>query len=309
MRLDVAPMDLGDVIDAAVETIMPAASAKDIDIHVAVDAASRTMTGDATRLQQAVWNLLSNAVKFTPQGGRVEVRLERQGDGVCLRVVDTGAGIAAGFLPHVFERFRQAESSNGARGRAGLGLGLAIVKHLVELHEGTITAESGGVGRGATFTVTLPTTQLSGVMPDGVSAHDLLTPPPLRLDGLRVVIVDDEPDARELVGAILEQQGATVTVTTSAAEALRAVEREQPHVFVSDIGMPDEDGYTLIRKIRERASPRERPVPALALTAYAGAQDAKLALQAGFSRHMVKPVVPAQLIDAVARLAGRSALR
>jgi signal transduction histidine kinase/ActR/RegA family two-component response regulator len=305
LRLEIRAVDAAAIVRAALDVVRPSAEDKRVLIEASIADGVGTIAADPDRLQQIAWNLLSNAVKFTPKGGRIEVRLERLGAGVCLRVIDSGEGIAPEFLPHVFERFRQADGS-GPRSRAGLGLGLAIVKHLVDLHEGTIVAESGGVGRGATFTVTLPAAPLSGVVPVSPPAHDLLTPPPLRLDGLRVVIVDDEPDARELVGAILEQQGAIVTVATSAADALRAVEHDRPHVFVSDIGMPDEDGYALLRKIRARTAARERPVPALALTAYAGEQHAQMAAQAGFQRHMVKPVVPAQLIDAVARLAGRA---
>jgi signal transduction histidine kinase/CheY-like chemotaxis protein len=307
LRLDLRAVDPAAAVRAAIDVVRPLADAKGIVIEAALEDAG-TLAADPQRLQQIVWNLLSNAVKFSPQASRIEVRLtrvSRDGGGVELRVIDSGSGIEPDFLPHVFERFRQADGSS-TRSSGGLGLGLAIVKHLVELHEGTITAESGGAGRGSTFTVTLPfRPRIAGRLGTAWVA-DPATPWRQRLDGVRVVIVDDEPDARDLIATILRDQGAHVTVAASALEAVAAVKLERPDVFVSDIGMPDEDGYALLEKVRAlTADPH--PLPALALTAYAGVEDARMAVLAGFQRHLAKPVAPAQLIDAVARLAGRAA--
>jgi signal transduction histidine kinase len=327
LRLELRKVDPAAVVRAAVDVVRPAAEAKRIVIGVAIDPGVGTLAADPGRLQQVVWNLLVNAVKFSPKGSHIEVRLSAlssSGDGllareaaahesytsraassgVRLQVIDAGAGIDPEFLPHVFERFRQAEGRDQRSG-GGLGLGLAIVKHLVELHEGTITAHSEGPGCGATFTVMLPDrTRILGMLGAAWST-DPTTPMTRRLVGVRVVIVDDEPDARELVATILRGQGASVTVAASAQEALTAVRYERPDVFVSDIGMPDENGYTLLRKVRALTAD-QRPVPALALTAYAGAEDAKMAAVAGFQRHLAKPVAPAALVDTVASLAGRT---
>ncbi len=305
LRLDLRPVDPAAVVRAAIDVMRPAAEAKRIVIDPAIDDAAGTLAADPVRLQQIAWNLLSNAVKFSPKGSRIEVRLERCAGGVRFQVIDAGAGIDAEFLPFVFERFRQADGSN-TRAQGGLGLGLAIVKHLVELHEGTITADSAGPGHGATFTVTLPDRPRLAPALAGTWTADPITPMMRRLDGVRVVIVDDEPDARELIATILRGQGASVTVAASGVEAVCAVKFERPDVFVSDIGMPDEDGYMLLEKVRALTAEQERPVPALALTAYAGAEDARMATLAGFQRHLAKPVAPAMLIDVVARLAGRA---
>jgi signal transduction histidine kinase len=297
LRLDERTVDPVAVVSAALEVIRPAAATAGVALEAALGGDVGRITADPDRLQQIALNLLSNAVKFTPRGGRIEVRLDGRADAVELRVSDTGKGIAAGFLPHVFERFRQADAGN-ARSHGGLGLGLSIVRHLVELHHGSITAESGGAGLGATFTVTLPRPVLE---PDDVSKGDRATPDLLRLDGVRVVVVDDNPDARELVATVLRGQGAVTVVASSAAEAFAAVVEARPDVLVSDIGMPDEDGYALLRRVRAVAS-----LPALALTAYAGLDDARQAEVAGFDRHLAKPIAPALLVDAVARLAGRT---
>jgi len=272
--------------------VRPSAEARGIHLEAAVDVEVRSFPADPGRLQQITVNLLSNAVKFTPKGGRVDVRLDQQLAALRLTVADTGKGIDASFLPHVFERFRQ--ETGGAQG--GLGLGLAIVKHLVELHGGTVVAESEGAGRGATFTVTFPLR--SEAEPVSAADGERSTPPLVRLDRVRVVVVDDNADVREMIASVLRQQGASVTIAASAVEAFRAVEEERPDVLVSDIGMPDEDGYALLQRVHAVTR-----VPALALTAYAGPEDMKQAELAGFEMHMAKPVAPARLVAAVARLA------
>jgi CheY-like chemotaxis protein len=266
--------------------------------------------GDPARLQQVVWNLLTNAVKFTPRGGRVQVRLERVNSQVEIAVADTGAGIPPEFLPHVFERFRQADQKT-TRHHGGLGLGLAIVRHLVELHGGTISAESGGAGHGATFTVSLPVAPLhlweregERVRPatrDTLPSYEC----PERLDGLRVLVVDDEPDARELLSVGLGQCGAEVTVASSAREALEALAEVKPHVLVSDIGMPEEDGYELIRRVRALSAEAGGEVPAVALTAYARTEDRLRALREGYQMHVAKPVELAELVAVMSSLLRR----
>ena len=307
LRLSTRRVYPGPIVRAALEVVRPAAEAKLVRIETRIDAEVGTLEADPDRLHQIACNLLSNAVKFTPREGTIDVRLERHADGVRLRVSDDGEGIEARFLPHIFERFRQADGSQ-TRSHGGLGLGLAIVKHLVELHEGTITAESAGPGRGATFTVTLPAAPNAarGAVPR--RASDPLVSAPPRLDGVRVVLVDDDPDARELLAAILEEQGARVTTAGTAKEGLRAVEVERPDLLVSDIGLPHEDGYALLRSVRALPGEQERSVAALALTAYAGPQAARKAALAGFQSHLAKPVLPARLIHEVAWLAGRSAV-
>jgi signal transduction histidine kinase/ActR/RegA family two-component response regulator len=302
LRLEVRAVDPAAIVRAAIDVVRPAAETRSVTLDAAIDDDVGMVAADPGRLQQIAWNLLSNAIKFTPRGGRVEVLLDRGDAGVRLRVIDTGAGITAAFLPHIFERFRQADSSH-TRGHGGLGLGLAIVKHLVELQQGTIIAESEGRGRGAKFTVTLPacapdTSELSGSL-----ITDPVTPMTARLEGVRVLIIDDDPDARARIAAILEEYGASVTAVASAHKAIDALDLELPDVLVADIGMPDEDGYVLLEKVRARdASARERQIPALALTAYAGAHDVRTAERAGFQLHLAKPLVPGLLIDAVARL-------
>ncbi len=303
LRLDFKPVELPRVIEAALDSARPAAGAKGIHLDVSLDPLMSPMLGDADRLQQIVWNLLSNAIKFTPQGGRVGVRLTEAGSNAVIQVADTGVGIRADFLPHVFDRFRQAEGSH-TRSHGGLGLGLSIVRHLTELHGGTVEVESDGEGKGAAFTVKLPlAVELSGEVPielrpavPGVwSAPDLLK-------DLRILVVEDEKDTRDLLVMTLEGCGAEVTSTVSVPEALAAFDRRTPDVIVSDIGLPGEDGYSLIRKVRARNGGR---VPAAAVTAYAGAEDRRRALESGFQTHLAKPVDPSELVATVARLAGR----
>jgi signal transduction histidine kinase/ActR/RegA family two-component response regulator len=306
LRLQVRPLALGSVIEVAVANARPAAEAKRIHLDLVLHPSAPTISGDPVRIQQIVSNLLVNALKFTPSGGKVEVRLERQGPEVQIVIHDTGAGIHREFLPYVFDRFRQ-EDTTEARSHGGLGLGLAIVRHLVELHDGSIYAESPGEGQGATFTVTLPAlgeaeaSALEPVRPTAAISAALDEPPTLK--GLRVLVVDDDLDARDLFTRALEQYDARVTAVASAGAALTALERWKPHVLVSDIAMPEESGYVLMRKIRRLPPEQGGTVPALALTAYAGASDVKLALSAGFSAHAAKPIEPAGLALAVAELA------
>jgi signal transduction histidine kinase/CheY-like chemotaxis protein len=310
LRLEVRPVDFGAVVEAAVEATRPAAEAKSIRIQPLVDPQAGPVSGDADRLQQVVWNLLTNAVKFTPKGGRVQVRLERVDSHVELVVSDSGRGISAEFLPHVFDRFRQADGAT-TRVHGGLGLGLAIVRQLVELHGGTVGVESEGDGMGATFVVQLPLMAARPAAEEAVRTHptaggkiSLDSPPSLA--GLRILVVDDEPDARELLRELLERCGSEVTTAESASAALQAIGRSRPDVLISDIGMPEEDGYALIQKVRAaEASPGER-IPAIALTAYARAQDRVRALSAGFNVHVPKPIEPVELIVVVASLTGRT---
>ena len=306
-RVEVCPVDLAAVIGAAIEAVRLAAEAKGIQLAARLESVP-PLSGDPTRLQQVVWNLLSNAIKFTPKGGRVEVRVARIDSQVEIEVTDDGQGVSAEFLPYVFDRFRQADGTS-TRAHNGLGLGLAIVRHLVELHGGSVRAHSEGEGRGATFAVRLPVAAVRprpfedgrAEPPRGATAAGLRI-----LGGLRVLVVDDETDARELVAAVLTEAGATVIVACSVAEAIAAVELCRPDVIVSDIGMPGEDGYSLIRRLRamERSIGR---IPAAALTAYASVQDRTRALLAGYTSHLPKPIEPAELTAVVANLAGRHA--
>jgi CheY-like chemotaxis protein len=269
------------------------------------------VSGDAGRLQQVIWNLLANAITFTPPGGRVAIVIEPSHDHMQIKVIDTGEGINPEFLPHVFERFRQADGATTRR-HTGLGLGLAIVRQLVELHGGTVHAASPGVGFGATFTVCLPI--LAGASPAGETpsaagrwtAASTASPMPLlpRLDDLRILVVDDNLDGRTLTSLVLTQAGARVTAVGSAREALQMIDVEPPDVLVSDIGLPNEDGYELIRQIRQREAERGGFVPALALTGYARAEDRARSLVAGFQAHLPKPVDPVDLTAEVASIWG-----
>jgi CheY-like chemotaxis protein len=289
----------------------PAADAKGIELSLALDPAASLVAGDGERLQQVVWNLLSNAVKFTPERGRVEVRLARVGTQADISVSDTGQGIKAEFLPYVFERFRQADGTT-TRTHGGLGLGLAIVRHLVELHGGTVAAESAGVGAGATFKVSLPL--LEYVKRDDAATNietkfegataDTREPAERQsvLGGLRILIVEDEPDTRVLLRKALERFGAQVEAREQVADALAALEESSFDVVLSDIAMPGEDGYSLIEKIRSR----DHTLPAIALTAYAREEDKERALAAGFQLHLAKPIAPKELAEAVARVVGRT---
>jgi PAS domain S-box-containing protein len=310
IRLNVQPVDFPQIVGNAVEAVSPAADAKGVRIETVLDPRASPVSGDPERLQQVLWNLLSNAVKFTNRGGRVQVRLQRVSSHVELSVADTGVGISAEFLPHVFERFRQADASI-ARERGGLGLGLSIARQLAEMHGGTIDAASGGLGQGSTFTLKLP---LMIVHP---SARDAAPPVHPRaaagapdiplgdLGGVHVVAVDDDADAVTLVAELLTAAGARVTTAASADAALRAMEIDPPQVLVTDLGMPKVDGFQLIDRVRAHHNPLVRRVPAAALTAYARSEDRVKALRAGFQIHLAKPIDPTELVTAVAALARR----
>ncbi|HET6439176.1 MAG TPA: ATP-binding protein [Anaeromyxobacter sp.] len=309
LRLEIRPMNLIPVIEAAVEATRAAASARRIVVARALSADVGWVAGDALRLQQVTWNLLANAVKFTPVGGRVEVRLERSGEEAVISVRDTGIGIDPAFVPHLFERFRQADSS-ATRGYGGLGLGLAMVRHLIEAHGGAVDAKSEGRGRGATFTVRLPiaTAQRGEAAPPLPPPNPTASHGPWPLAGLsrlRVLVVDDDPDSREVVREVLEQAGAMVAVAGSAQEALLCIAQRPPDVLLSDLGMPGEDGYQLMRQVRALDPGAGGAVPAAALTAYTQAENRLAAQEAGFQGYLSKPIDPAELTVAVARLAGR----
>jgi PAS domain S-box-containing protein len=310
LRLNVKPVELSSIVETAIDTVRPAAEARSVEIEKRFDEHPALVSGDAERLQQIVWNLLSNAIKFTPKGGRVTVNLERAEDAAQITVADTGKGIEPEFLPYVFERFRQADGTT-TRKQGGLGLGLAIVKHLVELHGGEISAESEGVGKGAVFTVRLPLRALTEAVPDENGASSVLnlnlasgSELSIDLHGLRIVVVDDERDARELLRSLLTTYGAEATICSSADEAFEAVRREKPDLLVSDIGMPNEDGYSLIAKIRRLPETEGGKTPAIALTAFARIEDRIHALSQGFQMFVPKPVEPNELIAAIRSLAG-----
>ena len=309
LRLDVSPIELEPVVAAALDTIRPASDAKSIDLQVSLDPSVGTISGDPNRLQQVVWNLLSNAIKFTPRGGHVEVRLEPVESSACITVTDSGEGISQDFLPYIFDRFRQADSTF-TRLHGGLGLGLAIVRHLVEMHGGSVSADSPGRGKGSTFSVSFPlaaTRWSSRVAPEVPADWRLAEGGDANLAGLRIMIVDDELDTRELLVAMLEQRGAEVIAADSTADALEKLFRSSngslPDVLVSDIGMPGQDGIALIRRLRELASDHGGDIPAIALTAYARDDDRVRVLEAGFQRHVAKPVEPSILAAAIADLA------
>lgn len=299
LRLTSSPINLASTIKAAIETVRLATEAKSIRIETMLDPVVGLVSGDSTRLQQVMWNLLSNTVKFTPAGGRVEVRLAQVDNQAQITISDNGMGISPEFLPHVFDYFRQADSTT-TRQFSGLGLGLAIVRHLVELHGGTIEAESQGEGMGATFTVKLP------LMPSvpTVNQDSQLSEPSLDLKGIHVLVVDDETDTRDFVAFLLEQAGARVIASASAGEAFTALTQSQPDVLLSDIGMPSMDGYALMRQIRALPPEQGGQIPAIALTAYAGDFNQQQALQAGFQQHIAKPIEPEELIRAISTLLG-----
>ena len=310
LRLELKPLDLSSIIEAALESVRPAADAKSIRLRVIMDRGIGPLVGDPDRLQQVVWNLLSNAIKFTPQGGSMEVQLRRPGDATArmaeIMVSDTGPGIRPDFLPYVFDRFRQAESST-TRAHGGLGLGLSIVRHLVELHGGTVGVESTGEGQGSTFFVRLPIRLGVEVdTPDrrrGQSQEPEMSPN--ILTGLHVLLLDDETDTLEMLATAIEHCGARVTAVGTVPEALAALDQKVPDVVISDIGVPGEDGYSFIRKVRLLSAERGGKVPAAALTAYARTEDRIRALAAGFQTHLAKPVDPAELVATIAVLAGR----
>jgi signal transduction histidine kinase/CheY-like chemotaxis protein len=304
LHLQTSRTDLAAIVDAAVEIVQPAASAKNIAITTTIDQRPAMTNGDPDRLQQVIWNLLSNAVKFTPPGGRVAVQLGRDHD-YLLSVSDNGLGIDPAMLPQMFQPFRQIDASP-TREQGGLGLGLAIVRQLVELHGGTVSARSQGVGTGATFEVRLPSV-LPAEEPKRLDRRQ--APAPMAsaarshlLSGVNVLVVDDEEDARELLKTVLESYGAAVTTAASAPEAMSEFDRSAPHVIVSDIGMPLEDGFSLVRRVREKPVHEGGEVPAIALTAYASAADREAALAAGYQAHVAKPFEPADVARLVHEL-------
>jgi CheY-like chemotaxis protein len=309
IRLNVQPIEFPDVVRNAVDVITPAAEAKGIRIEMVLDPAATPISGDPERLQQVMWNLLSNAVKFTNKGGKVQVRLERVNSYVEVAVSDTGIGIAPEFLPHVFERFRQADAGI-SRERGGLGLGLAIARQLTEMHGGSIDVSSGGVNQGATFRVKIPIMIVhparhaeTRVHPRSAKGAPSLQLPSLR--DVRVLAVDDEADALVLVSEVLQAAGARVRTASSAEEALKRLEEEVPDVVVTDLGMPHVDGFQFIDRLRRHRDPRVHSVPAAALTAYARSEDRTRALASGFQIHLAKPIDPSELVTTIASLAKR----
>ena len=308
LRLDLRVVAVAEIVEGALESVRPSAEAKQIDIEACLDGCEEAILCDAARMQQVIWNLLTNAIKFTPEGGRIRVDTEREEGVVVISVTDSGVGIAPDFLPYVFDRFRQQDGAS-TRAHGGLGLGLSIVRHLTELHGGTVRAESAGEGRGATFMVRVPLApvragQLERIEAEaGAALGDLPS-----LAGLRVLIVDNEADARGLMRAVLEGCGATVDEAETAAEALAFLQTQCPDVLLSDIAMPGEDGYSLIRKVRSLDGPA-RMLPAAAFTAYATATDRARALLAGFQAHIPKPVEPSELAVVVAALVGRTVVK
>jgi PAS domain S-box-containing protein len=312
VRLEVKQIDLASIVHAAVDTTKPAADAKGVRVEMALDLPSGPMSGDGNRLQQVFWNLLTNAIKFTPRGGEVRVSIARVDSHVEVRVADTGEGIAPEFLPHVFDRFRQADASTTRR-HGGLGLGLSIVKQLVELHGGSVRVSSGGLGQGAAFIVALPVAALYRESEAGSDRREPAAAPKLgelssihgRIRGLRVLVVDDEPDARALIKRLLEGCHASVTTAASAEEAMRLLQDGKFDLLISDIGMPGEDGYSLIRRVRALGPERGGETPAIALTAYARGEDRVKAMTAGFQHHIVKPVEAGELITVIAALSPR----
>jgi signal transduction histidine kinase/CheY-like chemotaxis protein len=307
LKLDVQRVSLSPVIEAALETVRPAAESKGVRLQAVFDPLAQAVSGDPNRLQQIFWNLLSNAIKFTPRGGRVQIVLERVNSHLEVNVSDTGVGISPEFLPFVFERFRQADSST-TRQHGGLGLGLAIVKHLVELHGGSVRVKSPGLSRGSTFTVSFPVTALKSE-PD--SPRETCPPegadplPRPTLEGVTAVVVDDEEDARNLIAKMLVKAGASVRTAKSAADALEVIKSQPPDVLVSDIGMPVEDGFHLIRAVRQLPAEQGGSVPAIALTAYTRSEDRVRIFAAGFQMHLAKPADGVELLTMVESLARR----
>jgi CheY-like chemotaxis protein len=306
LRLDVQPTQPMKVIESALDVVRPAAEAKGILLHARLDPEAGPLQADPDRLQQVVWNLVSNAVKFTPQGGSVTVSLTRGPSYVELHVRDTGDGITADFLPHVFERFRQADASSTRR-HGGLGLGLSIVRHLVELHGGTVEAHSAGRGQGATFIVRLPLVAPRQDSTEPARATPIPSPRlpveyPREIRGRHILVVDDDADSRELLAMLLQQGQARVSTAASAAQALELLRHELPELLISDIGMPEMDGYAFIREVRTRPPQQGGQVPSVALTAYARQEDRAAALLAGFDSHVAKPLEPAELLLVAASL-------
>ena len=308
LRLDVDHVDINQIVSAAIDVVRPAAEAKGLTLQWLLNPEAGIIKGDAGRLQQILWNLLTNAVKFTSRGGRIHVMLHREDSYVAVEVADTGKGIAPEFMHRVFDRFTQHESSNSRR-TGGLGLGLAIVKHLTELHGGTVAVHSDGENTGATFVVKLPVVAVRASRPEaraGAGPSDDMSCPP-ELAGLNVLVLDDERDARELVQAVLQRAKAVVTLASSSADAFAKIRQQMPDVIVSDIGMPEQDGYTFISQLRALSREEGGRIPAVALTAYARADDRRKALLAGFQNHAAKPIEPQELMIVIANLAGRYA--
>jgi signal transduction histidine kinase len=308
LRLELKTVTARSILEAAIESALPAAAAKGIRLVPLLTGGDETIACDQARMQQVIWNLLSNAIKFTPEGGQVTLAWRCDAEKMIVDVSDTGIGIEAEFLPHVFDRFRQQDAAITRR-HGGLGLGLSIVRHLVELHGGTISASSEGHGKGATFTITVPLSSSPAESPSNVDApadQDAASPTPMddqpSLEGIQVLVVDNEADARGLVSMILERVGATVTAVESAQDAIEAIRERRPDVLLSDIGMPGEDGYALIRKVRQ-LNPTEPLLPAAAVTAYASAGDRAQAILAGYQAHLAKPIEPSELTAVVAALA------
>jgi CheY-like chemotaxis protein len=308
LRLNTEPVDIASVINAAIDSVQLAIDSRELHLEVTLDPSARRTVGDANRLQQIVWNLLANAIKFTPSGGHIEVKVERAASNLQLSVSDTGQGIGASFLPFIFDRFRQADGTT-TRQHGGLGLGLAIVRQLVELHGGTIKADSAGDGKGSTFIVKLP------LAPQGTSRRKNATGP-LRakdiaeghftslpsLDAVKVLLVDDDPDTLHFLRVMLGESKAIVQTASSVTEALEILEWYQPHVLVSDLAMPGEDGYSLVAKVRAL----KPEIPAVALTSYVRVEDRARALSVGFNMFVPKPIQPGELINAIASLAETS---
>ncbi|HEY8185921.1 MAG TPA: PAS domain S-box protein [Pyrinomonadaceae bacterium] len=307
LQLNLSSVDLVAVVDAALDAVRPAMEAKEIQIETLIDAGLRMISGDVDRLQQVVWNILSNAAKFTPNGGKVEISVSQTPAHVVIQVKDSGPGIEPTFLPHVFERFRQADGST-TRTHGGLGLGLAIVRHLVELHGGTIAVENREVGHGAIFTIRLPLPS-GDLRPEALARADATfkdtQSEETSLEGLQILIVDDEPDTLDLITVELAQHGALITAATSAEDALKALEQGHFDLLISDIGMPKIDGYDLIRQIRQQETGKDKRIPAVALTAYARVQDRMQAILAGYDTHIAKPVDANELVMITASLARR----
>ena len=310
LRLDLNPLDLAPIVEAAVDALRPTADAKGIGLRLEFAPVSCLVRGDANRLRQVIWNLLSNAIKFTPKRGNVTITLDCVESLARLTVRDTGEGISAEFLPYVFDRFRQAEGSI-SRKQGGLGLGLAVVRHLVELHGGNVRANSEGLDEGSTFQVELPMAQERR---DPARAEDRrreierrrsLGGERVSLDGIHVLLVEDDDDSRKLLSVMLKQHGAEVTPASSAADAYRLFNEKLPDVLISDIGMPEQDGYELMRRIRELPVEKGGLIPALALTGYATRKDRDLSLSAGYHRHIAKPIEQGELVAAIASLVGR----
>jgi PAS domain S-box-containing protein len=307
LRLEVQNVDLIMIVESAIDVVSPAATAKEIRLQTILDS-NGFVSGDASRLQQVLWNLISNAVKFTPKGGRVQIRVERVNSSVEISVSDTGKGISPEFLPFVFERFKQSDNSTTRR-FGGLGLGLAIVRHIIELHGGTVRAESPGEDLGATFTVSLPVSIAHRPLPaedaEIVEKQLLINETALpaialpRIDNLRVLIVDDEADARDLLVAVLSQQGAKVFAAATVAEAVAEFQTKSPDLIISDIEMPDEDGFSLIKKLRAFNKTQSKKIPAIALTAHARPSERLKILSAGFQTHLAKPVETAELLAVI----------